>query len=114
MKKEWIYNWPQIIRDLQANAYTAAGKQDVRIASESWETCPCGNLCAEIPRGCRAVPLDLALSDAGIDFSDAIRKLCRSATAHEREVYAVSARYCLFRIEMRATELLEEAREIQT
>ena len=106
---QWIYDWPQIIRDLEANAYTESGKRDVLKASESWVTCACGNLCKDIPRGGGGVPLDDDLSNEGIDFSNNIRKLCRSATAHEREIYAVSARCCLFRIELRAAEILKEA-----
>ena len=105
---KWIYDWPQIIRDLQANAYTAAVKRDVLMAAESWVTCACGNLCDEIPRGCRNVPFDLDLSDAAIDFSTAIRNLCTAKTVHEREIYAISARYHLFRIDQRAAEVLKE------
>lgn len=109
MKKEWIYNWPQIIRDLEADAYTEYGKEDVRKAVASWEACPCGNLCDGSPRGFRGTPLDLDLSDAGIDFATAIFDLCDARTAHERKIYAISSRYHLFRIEVRAEELLKES-----
>lgn len=104
---KWIYDWPQIIRDLQADAYTAAGKRDVLNAASSWIVCACGNLCDEIPRAGSGRPLDDDLFNAGIDFSDAIRKMCRSATVHEREIHAINARYYLFRINRREAELLE-------
>ena len=105
---KWIYDWPQIIRDLQADAYTAHGKRDVRKAAREWATCACGNLCNEIPRKASGAPCDAVLSFAGLDFCYAIRDLCKAKTAHQREIYAISARYHLFRIEQRADRLLRE------
>ena len=104
---KWIYDWPQIIDDLEADAYTAYGKRDVRIAACNWVTCACGNLCDEIPRGTDGVPRDGYLADAGVDFCVAIRDLCDAQTVHEREVYAINARYHMFRIDLRAAELLK-------
>ena len=103
----WIYDWPQIIDDLEADAYTEYGKRDVRKAAGSWVTCACGNLCDEIPRGWLGMPLDDHLSYAGADFTNAILSLCKAKTVHEREIYAIGARYHLFRIDRRAAELLK-------
>ena len=105
---KWIYDWPQIIDDLEADAYTAYGKRDVREASASWGTCACGNLCADIPLvGVMAVLYDYDLRYFGTTFADAISNLCDAQTAQEREMYAISARYHMFRMRLRKAELLK-------
>ena len=107
---KWIYDWPQIIRDLQADAYTEAGKRDVLKAAHEWVTCACGNLCEEIPRDLCGAPKDTYLTNTEVNFATAIRGLCKATTVREREINAISARYYLYRIDVIAAEILEGKR----
>ena len=105
---KWIYDWPQIIRDLQADAYTAAGKLEVRKAAESWVTCACGNLCEEIPRWpMDGSPKDDLLAWWGGYFCSHISDLCAARTVRDRAYHASGARRILRRIEQRADRLLK-------
>ena len=97
---QWIYDWPQIIRDLQADAYTEEGKQEVRKAAES--------LCDEIPRGDDGLPEDTLLASRCRYFYSYIEDLCAARTSRDRAFYAVSARSYLRRIKEREAELLRE------
>ena len=106
---KWVYDWPQIIDDLEADAYTEYGKRDVRRAATSWVTCACGNLCEGISRGWLDAPNDDDLRYLGADFAIAILNLCDAHTAREREIYAINARCFVFHIDRRAAELLKPA-----
>ena len=104
---QWIYDWPQIIRDLQADAYTAGGKRDVRKAASKWVTCACGNLSPFIERDKDGAPRDDLLAWWGGYFTWAIRDLCLMRTARDRAFHASRARNILRHIDQREARLLE-------
>ena len=104
---KWIYDWPQIIRDLQADAYTEYGKRDVRKAAYEWVTCACGNLCEEIPRNHLGAPEDDLLAWWGGYFYSYISDLCTAHTVRDRAFHAAGARRILRGIEQRADRLLK-------
>ena len=107
---KWIYDWPQIIRDLQADAYTEAGTREVREAAGDWVTCACGNLCDAIPRNPDGEPENISLASMGVYFEHAIVDLCAARTVRERSHYAEYARYYLYWINVIAAEILEGKR----
>ena len=103
---KWIYDWPQIIRDLQADAYTEAGKLEVSRAADSWDTCPCSNLDYRIPFHLNGRPYDEELFTEACNFETAIDHLCRANTARTRDICASHSSDVLTCVKQREAELV--------
>lgn len=107
LHSEWVYDWPQIIDDLEAGLYDREQKHEVCYAAGQWVTCACGNLCFDIPRSFRTgMPIDDELKMLGGQFYIDIDMLCWDVSASK----ASAARCAIGRlnaIEKRAAELLK-------
>ena len=104
-KSEWIYDWPTIIDDLEADRYTDAGKNECVVAAAMWPTCACGNQCDAIERLWTGEPRDYVLTERGVQFADDILALAYNVAA-PRANNASAARRTLAIIERRSAELL--------
>ena len=104
-KSKWIYDWPTIIDDLEADHYTAAGKNECVKAAANWPTCACGNQCSTIERLRTGEPYDDELTRRGAFFATDIRALAYNVAAM-RDTNAFCARRTLAAIEKRSAELL--------
>ena len=103
---KWIYDWPQIIDDLEHDRYDDEGKFEVYDAASNWPTCACGNQCAALPRDEEGCPVDKVMEKLGGQFFWSIGSLMASSTKLQREVHASRARHYMGLIEDRARKLL--------
>lgn len=100
----WVYNWLNILHNIEHRLFTKREAQEWMEASASWVTCACGNQCAEIQRNRNnsGAPDDPQLTDLGSRFCGEV------VAAIENVPGAVDrARAILSQIEKRAAEVLK-------
>lgn len=97
MKAE--FNWITFLERAIKKQPSKREHDRIKLKSENWPTCACGQLCKSLPRENDGEPIDIELSDLGLRFS------------HDVKWGSWSKALRIFhRIENRTAKLLKEAK----
>lgn len=108
-EREYIYNWPNILYNIEHNLFTREEAHEWFEASGSWITCACGNLCDAIERDPKTgAPADLELGTLGREFHRYIARTLEERNHYARRRLVALSRTTLTSIEGRAEELLAQ------
>ena len=66
------FNWYTEIDKVILNEPDGAEWNKLADMSKDWVTCACGQLCKRLPRDVDGEPIDIELSDLGVNFHDFI------------------------------------------